>query len=202
MTSQFADPKEKRQAIRILALNTFAFTVCFAVWMMNGVLITFLNVHGVHSWDPSEIGWMIGVPVLTGAIFRLPMYGFNEIPWQSPSRRRCSLSPMSNSSGMNDLSVGLATDCTSGCVPAATCAQEGHSLQGSSASSGLFWHNSARASIHANVRLPTPAGPTNKKLLANRPRASARRNCSTTSSCPKMPCQDMGFQISDFRFRI
>lgn len=73
MTSQFADPKEKRQAIRILALNTFAFTVCFAVWMMNGVLITFLNEHGVHSWDPSEIGWMIGVPVLTGAIFRLPM---------------------------------------------------------------------------------------------------------------------------------
>lgn len=54
-------------------MNTFAFTVCFAAWMMNGVLITFLVDNGVYDWDPSEMGWLIGIPVLTGAIFRLPL---------------------------------------------------------------------------------------------------------------------------------
>ncbi len=64
---------EKRQAWWILAANTFAFTICFAAWMMNGVLITFLVDNGVHSWGPQEMGWLIGIPVLTGAIFRLPL---------------------------------------------------------------------------------------------------------------------------------
>jgi NNP family nitrate/nitrite transporter-like MFS transporter len=64
---------EKRQAWWILSVNTFAFTVCFAAWMMNGVLITYLVDNGVHSWSPSEMGWLIGIPVLTGAIFRLPL---------------------------------------------------------------------------------------------------------------------------------
>ncbi len=54
-------------------MNTFAFTVCFAAWMMNGVLITFLVDNGVHDWDPADMGWLIGIPVLTGAIFRLPL---------------------------------------------------------------------------------------------------------------------------------
>ncbi len=57
----------------ILAVNTLAFTVCFAAWMMNGVLITFLVDNGVYEWDPSEMGWLIGIPVLTGALFRLPI---------------------------------------------------------------------------------------------------------------------------------
>ncbi|MFV1963910.1 MAG: nitrate/nitrite transporter [Pirellulaceae bacterium] len=57
----------------ILAVNTFAFTVCFAAWMMNGVLITFLVDSGVYDWGPAEMGWLIGIPVLTGALFRLPL---------------------------------------------------------------------------------------------------------------------------------
>ncbi|MBP85138.1 MAG: MFS transporter [Planctomycetaceae bacterium] len=64
---------EKRQAWWILGMNTFAFTVCFAAWMLNGVLITFFVDNGIHSWGPSEMGWLIGIPVLTGAIFRLPL---------------------------------------------------------------------------------------------------------------------------------
>ncbi|REJ64803.1 MAG: NarK/NasA family nitrate transporter [Planctomycetota bacterium] len=56
-----------------LTINTFAFTICFAAWMMNGVLITFLVDNGIHDWDPSEMGWLIGIPVLTGAVFRLPL---------------------------------------------------------------------------------------------------------------------------------
>lgn len=58
---------------RILALNTLAFTVCFAVWMMGGVLVTFLVDQHVFNFDRSEMGWLIGAPVLTGAIFRFPV---------------------------------------------------------------------------------------------------------------------------------
>lgn len=64
---------DRRQAWWILSVNTFAFTICFAAWMMNGVLITYLVDNGAHAWSPSEMGWLIGIPVLTGALFRLPL---------------------------------------------------------------------------------------------------------------------------------
>ncbi|HCP35883.1 MAG TPA: MFS transporter, partial [Deltaproteobacteria bacterium] len=57
---------------KILAVNTLAFTVCFAAWMLNGVLVTFLATNQVYDWGPVEIGWLMGIPVLTGSIFRLP----------------------------------------------------------------------------------------------------------------------------------
>lgn len=58
---------------RILFLNTLAFTACFAVWTLNGVLATFLVDKGVFKWGPIELGWLMGVPILTGSIFRLPV---------------------------------------------------------------------------------------------------------------------------------
>lgn len=58
---------------RMLLLNTLAFTTCFAVWMFNGVMVTFLVDKGVFNWGPAEIGWLLGIPVLTGSIMRLPM---------------------------------------------------------------------------------------------------------------------------------
>jgi len=58
---------------RILFLNTLAFTVCFAAWMINGVLVTFLVNNGVFKWNAVQVGWLLGVPVLVGAIFRLPL---------------------------------------------------------------------------------------------------------------------------------
>lgn len=57
---------------KILFLNTLAFTICFAAWMFNGVLVTFLVDNQVFKWGPVEIGWLMGIPVLTGSIFRLP----------------------------------------------------------------------------------------------------------------------------------
>jgi NNP family nitrate/nitrite transporter-like MFS transporter len=60
------------KAHRILTLNTLAFTVCFACWMLNGVLVTFLAGNQVFDWGPVEIGWLLGIPVLTGSLFRLP----------------------------------------------------------------------------------------------------------------------------------
>ena len=57
---------------KALFINTLAFTVCFAAWMMNGVLVTFLSANQVFNWGPAEIGWLMGIPVLAGSIFRLP----------------------------------------------------------------------------------------------------------------------------------
>jgi len=40
--------------------------------MLNGVLVTFLSANEVFDWGPVEIGWLMGIPVLAGSIFRLP----------------------------------------------------------------------------------------------------------------------------------
>ena len=64
---------ERGKAWTVLTMNTLAFAVCFAVWMMNGVLVTFLVDSKVFDFDKSEIGWLIGLPVLTGSLLRLPM---------------------------------------------------------------------------------------------------------------------------------
>jgi len=64
--------EDRRRGWWILAMNTLAFTVCFMAWMLNGVLITYLVDNGVHRWDPAEMGWLIGIPVLSGSLLRLP----------------------------------------------------------------------------------------------------------------------------------
>ncbi|MEN7548452.1 MFS transporter [Rapidithrix thailandica] len=63
----------KSLAHRILFLNTFAFTICFAAWMLNGVLVTYLVENQIVDWGPVEIGWLMGIPVLTGSLMRLPV---------------------------------------------------------------------------------------------------------------------------------
>lgn len=42
-------------------------------WMLNGVLVTFLVDTGTFKWNSVEIGWLLGIPILTGSIFRLPI---------------------------------------------------------------------------------------------------------------------------------
>lgn len=63
----------RRKAVTVLTMNTLAFTVCFAVWMMNGVLITFLVDNKLFSFDKVALGWLLGIPVLTGSLIRLPV---------------------------------------------------------------------------------------------------------------------------------
>jgi NNP family nitrate/nitrite transporter-like MFS transporter len=41
--------------------------------MMNGVLITYLVDNNVYQWGPVQLSWLIAIPVLTGALFRLPL---------------------------------------------------------------------------------------------------------------------------------
>jgi MFS transporter, NNP family, nitrate/nitrite transporter len=61
------------QSHRILFLNTLAFTVCFACWTLNGVLVTFLVDNGIFNWTVVQVGWLLGIPILTGSIMRLPI---------------------------------------------------------------------------------------------------------------------------------
>lgn len=61
------------QSHKILFLNTLAFSICFACWTLNGVLVTFLVDKGIFNWSVVEVGWLLGIPILSGAIFRLPI---------------------------------------------------------------------------------------------------------------------------------
>jgi MFS transporter, NNP family, nitrate/nitrite transporter len=61
------------QSHRILFLNTLAFTVCFACWTLNGVLVTFLVDNGIFKWSVVQVGWLLGIPILTGSVMRLPI---------------------------------------------------------------------------------------------------------------------------------
>ncbi|HET7617526.1 MAG TPA: MFS transporter, partial [Vicinamibacterales bacterium] len=61
-----------RQQI-VLWMNTAAFAVCFAAWTLNGVLVTFLVDQGIYTWTESQVGLLIGLPILTGSIMRLPL---------------------------------------------------------------------------------------------------------------------------------
>lgn len=60
-------------AHRILFFNTLGFLVSFAGWMLNGVLITFLVDNGIFNWSLVDVGWLLGIPVLTGSVMRLPV---------------------------------------------------------------------------------------------------------------------------------
>lgn len=64
---------EGKRAHVILTMNTLAFTVCFAAWMLNGVLVTYLVDNRVFEWTGSQMGILIGIPVLTGSVTRLPI---------------------------------------------------------------------------------------------------------------------------------
>ena len=66
------------QSHRILFLNTLAFAICFACWTLNGVLVTFLVDKEIFNWSVVQIGWLLGIPVLTGSIMRLPMGIFQK----------------------------------------------------------------------------------------------------------------------------
>ena len=60
-------------AHRVLFLNVLAFTICFACWTLNGVLVTYLVDNNIFDWSVVESGWLLGIPILTGSVMRLPM---------------------------------------------------------------------------------------------------------------------------------
>lgn len=62
-----------RRPTLVLVMNTLAFAACFAAWTANGVLVTFLVDQGVFTWNESQVGLLIGLPILTGSLMRLPL---------------------------------------------------------------------------------------------------------------------------------
>jgi NNP family nitrate/nitrite transporter-like MFS transporter len=61
----------KLQSWSVLLVTTWAFTVCFAVWMMFGVIG--IPVRAQLNLDSTQFGILTATPVLTGALFRLPL---------------------------------------------------------------------------------------------------------------------------------
>ncbi len=59
------------RSLLVLGVTTWAFVVCFAVWLMFGVIgIQIRNDLGLNG---VEFGLLTSTPVLTGALFRLPL---------------------------------------------------------------------------------------------------------------------------------
>ena len=64
--------KSTSKSHKNLFINTLAFTICFSAWVLNGVLVTFLVSNQLFNWSVVEVGWLMGIPILAGAVFRLP----------------------------------------------------------------------------------------------------------------------------------
>ena len=64
---------ERFQQNLVLSVSTVAFTICFACWVLNGVLITYLVGTNVFAFSAAEVGWLLAVPFLTGSISRVPL---------------------------------------------------------------------------------------------------------------------------------
>src|SRR5579885_1903021 len=55
----------------VLAVSTWAFTACFAAWMMFGVIG--IPLRQQLQLNSTEFGLLTATPVLTGSLFRLPL---------------------------------------------------------------------------------------------------------------------------------
>ena len=59
------------KAWRVLAVSTLAFTVCFMVWMMFGVIG--IPIRKALALNATEFGLLTAMPVLTGSLVRVPL---------------------------------------------------------------------------------------------------------------------------------
>lgn len=60
-----------KRPLTVLVSSTFAFTICFAVWMMFAVLgIPIKTQLGLNE---TEFGLLVATPVLTGSLIRVPL---------------------------------------------------------------------------------------------------------------------------------
>ncbi len=64
-------PPPGRQALSVLIVSTFAFTVCFMVWMMFGVIG--IPLKQALNLNATEFGLLTATPVLTGSLVRVPL---------------------------------------------------------------------------------------------------------------------------------
>ena len=69
--SDTASPSVPRQAWSVLIVSTLAFTVCFMVWMMFGVIG--IPIKRALDLNATEFGLLTATPVLTGSLVRVPL---------------------------------------------------------------------------------------------------------------------------------
>ena len=62
---------KKSQALSVLIVSTLAFTVCFMVWMMFGVIG--IPIKKALNLNATEFGLLAAMPVLTGSLVRVPL---------------------------------------------------------------------------------------------------------------------------------
>ena len=64
-------PERTRQAWSVLIVSTLAFTVCFMVWMMFGVIG--IPLKKLLNLSSTQFGLLTAMPVLTGSLIRVPL---------------------------------------------------------------------------------------------------------------------------------
>lgn len=62
---------KRGQALSVLISSTLAFTVCFMVWMMFGVIG--IPIKKALNLNATEFGLLTATPVLTGSLIRVPL---------------------------------------------------------------------------------------------------------------------------------
>jgi MFS transporter, NNP family, nitrate/nitrite transporter len=62
---------QKGKALSVLIVSTLAFTVCFMVWMMFGVIG--IPIKKALNLNATEFGLLTATPVLTGSLIRVPL---------------------------------------------------------------------------------------------------------------------------------
>ncbi|MBI3285056.1 MAG: NarK/NasA family nitrate transporter [Burkholderiales bacterium] len=62
---------EDRRAYSVLGASTLAFTVCFTIWMMFGVIG--IPIKAALHLNETEFGLLTAMPVLTGSLIRVPL---------------------------------------------------------------------------------------------------------------------------------
>ncbi len=63
--------KKRGQALSVLMVSTFAFTVCFMVWMMFAVIG--IPIKKTLDLNSTQFGLLMATPVLTGSLIRVPL---------------------------------------------------------------------------------------------------------------------------------
>jgi NNP family nitrate/nitrite transporter-like MFS transporter len=66
-----SDIKNAKQAWSVLIVSTLAFTVCFMVWMMFGVIG--IPIKKLLDLNATQFGLLMATPVLTGSLIRVPL---------------------------------------------------------------------------------------------------------------------------------
>ncbi len=64
-------PSQTYKQISILASSTFAFTICFAVWVMFSIIG--IPIRDTLNLNETQFGLLAATPILTGSLIRLPI---------------------------------------------------------------------------------------------------------------------------------